>query len=82
MVGDNIFSHESGIHMDGALKHPETYEVFNPAEVGLERKIFIGKHSGTAAFVNVLAQDAMGTMAYIQLEAMGIDRVKIHPLRM
>lgn len=54
VVGDNIFAHESGIHVDGALKHPETYEVFNPAEVGLERKIFIGKHSGTAAIVAVL----------------------------
>lgn len=56
VVGDNIFAHESGIHVDGALKHPETYEVFNPAEVGLERKIFIGKHSGTAALVNVLGK--------------------------
>lgn len=74
VVGDNIFAHESGIHVDGALKHPETYEVFNPAEVGLERKIFIGKHSGTAALVSVLEQDATGTMAYLQLEAMGIDR--------
>lgn len=54
VVGENIFAHESGIHVDGALKHPETYEVFNPAEVGLERKIFIGKHSGTAALVSVL----------------------------
>jgi homocitrate synthase NifV len=49
-----MFAHESGIHADGALKHPETYEVFNPLEVGLERQIVIGKHSGTAAIVNIL----------------------------
>ncbi|KYO68410.1 homocitrate synthase [Thermovenabulum gondwanense] len=56
IVGENIFAHESGIHVDGALKHPETYEVFNPSEVGLERKIFIGKHSGTAAIISTLGK--------------------------
>jgi len=49
IVGSNIFAHESGIHGDGVLKNPLTYEVFSPEEVGLERQIVIGKHSGTAA---------------------------------
>jgi homocitrate synthase NifV len=49
IVGSNIFAHESGIHGDGVLKNPLTYEVFKPEEVGLERQIVIGKHSGTAA---------------------------------
>lgn len=49
IVGTNTFAHESGIHADGTLKHPRTYEVFDPQEVGLERQIVIGKHSGTAA---------------------------------
>ncbi|MDH7497174.1 MAG: homocitrate synthase [Syntrophomonadaceae bacterium] len=49
IVGSNIFAHESGIHGDGVLKNPLTYEVFQPEEVGLERQIVIGKHSGTAA---------------------------------
>lgn len=48
IVGSNMFAHESGIHADGALKNPLTYEVFKPEEVGLERQIVIGKHSGTA----------------------------------
>ena len=56
IVGSNIFAHESGIHGDGVLKNPLTYEVFSPEEVGLERQIVIGKHSGSAAirskFVN------------------------------
>ena len=56
IVGDNIFAHESGIHGDGVLKNPLTYEVFTPEEVGMERQIVIGKHSGSAAirskFVN------------------------------
>jgi homocitrate synthase NifV len=49
IVGVNIFAHESGIHGDGVLKNPLNYEAFTPQEVGLERQIVIGKHSGTAA---------------------------------
>lgn len=57
VVGDNIFAHESGIHADGALKYPKTYEVFEPSEVGLDRKIVIGKHSGTAAIMRKLEEN-------------------------
>ncbi|MEW5785506.1 MAG: homocitrate synthase [Bacillota bacterium] len=47
IVGANTFAHESGIHADGVLKHPATYEVFSPEDVGLARQIIIGKHSGS-----------------------------------
>ncbi len=47
IVGTNMFTHESGIHADGALKNPKTYEAFCPEEVGLTRQIVIGKHSGS-----------------------------------
>lgn len=49
IVGTNMFAHESGIHADGVLKNASTYEVFAPEEVGLQRQIVIGKHSGTKA---------------------------------
>ncbi len=49
VVGSNMFAHESGIHADGAIKNPRTYEAFDPEEIGLERQIVIGKHSGSAA---------------------------------
>ncbi|MDD3364942.1 MAG: homocitrate synthase [Syntrophomonas sp.] len=49
IVGANIFAHESGIHGDGVLKNPLTYEAFLPEEVGLERQMVIGKHSGSAS---------------------------------
>lgn len=52
IVGINMFRHESGIHADGAMKNPKNYEAFDPSEVGLERQIVIGKHSGKAAIVN------------------------------
>jgi homocitrate synthase NifV len=49
IIGANIFAHESGIHVDGVIKRSELYEPFTPEEVGLFRKIVIGKHSGKAA---------------------------------
>jgi homocitrate synthase NifV len=47
ITGENIFAHESGIHADGVIKYPSTYEAFSPEEVGLQRQILIGKHSGS-----------------------------------
>jgi homocitrate synthase NifV len=47
VVGDKVFSHESGLHADGVLKYPGNYEGFDPAEVGLTRHLVIGKHSGS-----------------------------------
>lgn len=47
IVGTNVFAHESGIHADGVIKNPLTYEVFSPDEVGLARQLVVGKHSGS-----------------------------------
>ena len=47
VVGEKVFSHESGLHADGVLKFPGNYEGFDPAEVGLKRHMVIGKHSGS-----------------------------------
>ena len=46
IVGDNAFSHESGIHVHGILGSSFTYEPVTPDMVGKERKIVVGKHSG------------------------------------
>ena len=46
VVGEKVFSHESGLHADGVLKDPSNYEGFDPAEVGLARHLVLGKHSG------------------------------------
>lgn len=51
IVGSNTFAHESGIHADGVLKDSETYEAFKPKEVGAERQLVIGKHSGKRAIL-------------------------------
>lgn len=49
IIGENIFAHESGIHVDGIMKNPLLYEIIKPEEVGLQRKLIIGKHSGKSA---------------------------------
>ncbi|MCB9482314.1 MAG: 2-isopropylmalate synthase, partial [Desulfobacteraceae bacterium] len=50
IVGANAFAHESGIHQDGVLKNPMTYEIMKPETVGLSsNKMILGKHSGKAA---------------------------------
>jgi 2-isopropylmalate synthase len=48
IVGANAFAHEAGIHQDGVLKNPLTYEILKPESVGAPgSKIVLGKHSGT-----------------------------------
>lgn len=50
IVGANAFAHEAGIHQDGVLKNPMTYEIMKPETVGLaSNKLVLGKHSGRHA---------------------------------
>lgn len=54
IVGAAAFTHESGIHVQGLLRDPSTYEALDPARFGRTRRIVLGKHSGTAAIVHAL----------------------------
>jgi 2-isopropylmalate synthase len=50
IVGANAFAHEAGIHQDGMLKNPMTYEIMKPETIGLStNKLVLGKHSGRHA---------------------------------
>ena len=50
IVGRNAFAHEAGIHQDGMIKNPLTYEIMTPHSVGVpESKLVLGKHSGRHA---------------------------------
>ena len=60
VVGRDIFTCESGIHIDGLLKDPRNYEPYGPSEVCLERKLLIGKKTG----INAL---------HYKLKTLGID---------
>ena len=54
IVGQEVFSHESGIHVDGLIKDSRTYEYISPSELGRESKFVLGKTSGKAAVKNEL----------------------------
>jgi len=50
VVGANAFAHEAGIHQDGIIKNPLTYEIISPETVGVpSRSLVLGKHSGRHA---------------------------------
>lgn len=57
VIGGNAFAHESGIHQDGVLKNPETYEIITPELVGVKKNSLpLGKLSGRHAFVTKLIE--------------------------
>jgi homocitrate synthase NifV len=56
VVGDGVFTHEAGIHLDGLLKNPANYQGFDPALVGRSHRLVLGKHSGTRAVQTVMTR--------------------------
>jgi 2-isopropylmalate synthase len=50
IIGRNAFAHEAGIHQDGVIKNPLTYEIMTPQSVGVPKtRLVLGKHSGRHA---------------------------------
>src|SRR5207245_1620225 len=56
VVGANAFAHEAGIHQDGVLKDVSTYQIMDPAELGLTMTLPLGKHSGRHAFARACVE--------------------------
>ncbi len=56
VVGEGVFTHESGIHVDGLLKDPLNYQGLDPALLGRTHRLVIGKHSGSHAVREGYAQ--------------------------
>ncbi|AGI47557.1 homocitrate synthase NifV [Thermoplasmatales archaeon BRNA1] len=81
-LGTNCFAHEAGIHADGIIKDAHNYEPYDPAIVGLERQIVIGKHSGTHTLINDLEkrgislskEEAADLLVMVRKAAVGIHR--------
>lgn len=76
IVGEAVFTHESGIHVDGLLKNPSNYEGFDPAELGRERRTVLGKHSGSRA-VRVAYQALGLSVADEEAQAL-LQRIREH----
>lgn len=58
LVGDGVFTHEAGIHVDGLLKDLQNYQGIDPAEMGRTHQLVLGKHSGTHGVIH--AYQALG----------------------
>lgn len=56
IVGNAVFTHESGLHVDGLLKDPRNYQTFGPAELGRRHVTVLGKHSGSHAVRHAYAR--------------------------
>jgi homocitrate synthase NifV len=52
IVGANIFTHESGIHVSGLLRDRRTYQALDPAELGRDHRVVLGKHSGLTSVLH------------------------------
>jgi len=79
VVGDNAFSHESGIHVHGVLNNPFTYEPMTPEAVGNRRRIVLGKHSGRHSVEWALKQ--MGIEPEPRLVDYLVSRIKDYAMR-
>jgi len=60
VVGQNTFTHESGIHTDGTLKDDAMYEPYPPEKVGRQRRLTLGKHAGRAGVKAALEENDVG----------------------
>lgn len=76
IVGQNVFRHESGIHVDAVLENPLTYEPFLPELIGHHRQIVLGKHSGCRAVKAKL--DEFGITVTRDELCKIVEEVKIH----
>jgi D-citramalate synthase len=82
VVGENAFSHETGIHTHGVLAYPPTYEPLSPELVGHHRRIVLGKHIGSHAVrselkrLNIKASQKQVTEILEQIKKLG-DRGKV-----
>ncbi len=55
IVGEGVFTHEAGIHVDGLLKDRDNYQGFDPREVGRDHRLVVGKHSGSKGIMAAYA---------------------------
>jgi homocitrate synthase NifV len=78
IVGEAVFTHESGIHVDGLLKYPANYENFSPAELGRQHRTVLGKHSGSHAVRDAYARLGM-TLSDDDVQRM-LDKIRWHAM--
>ncbi|HKQ79907.1 MAG TPA: hypothetical protein VJ810_39810 [Blastocatellia bacterium] len=75
IVGLNVFRHESGVHVDGMLKDPSTYESIDPEPLGRKHEFLLGKHSGRGLVETLLAKEGIEASPEVVLRI--LERVKL-----
>ena len=78
IVGEHVFTHESGIHVDGLLKDQRTYQSLDPLLFGRSNRIVIGKHSGLSA-ITLLLSDLQLSASSDELRGI-LARVREHAI--
>ena len=74
VVGEGVFTHEAGIHVDGLLKDPANYQSIDPKEVGRCHRMVLGKHSGSAGIAASYA--ALGVQVSPEEAAALLPRIR------
>jgi homocitrate synthase NifV len=64
IVGDDVFTHEAGIHVDGLLKDRRCYQALDPGMLGRVHRFTIGKHSGLASIAACLSELGLPVAAH------------------
>lgn len=80
IVGDAVFWHESGIHVDGMVKDARNYQSFDPAELGRSHRLVLGKHSGTAGVRAAFRQLHLPELETAQARWL-LERIREHACR-
>jgi len=78
IVGEGVFTHESGIHVDGLLKNPANYENFSPSELGRTHHTVLGKHSGSRGVKDAFAKLGM-LLSDVEAYTM-LDKIRSHTM--
>jgi len=76
VVGEAVFTHESGIHVHGLLRDRRNYQALDPAVLGREHRFVLGKHSGLAAVVHAYAE--LGIVLAPALAVALLARIRRH----
>ncbi|MEW6733910.1 MAG: homoaconitate hydratase [Acidobacteriota bacterium] len=74
IVGLNVFRHESGVHVDGMLKDPSTYESINPEQLGRKHQFLLGKHAGRGLIETLLNRQGINMSSEVVMRI--LERVK------
>ncbi len=76
VIGNDIFTCETGLHLQGLVRDPSTYEPFDPARIGATRRLLFGEKIGRRVIGDCLA--SLGNKDCSLQLAEVVNNVKYH----